>query len=55
MTGNGETFQTEGAYGAAKWKDGVWPVQKLSPDREQTERLSLEQDEAEEVHRSQTI
>lgn len=29
--GDGETFQTEGAYGVAKWKEGTGHIQNLSP------------------------
>lgn len=50
---DGETFQTEGAAGVAKWKEGTWHIQKLSPDGDRG--VSLEQAKAEEVYRSQTV
>lgn len=34
--GDGETFQTEGAKGVAKWKEGIWRIQK-PPEREDTQ------------------
>lgn len=53
--GDGETLQTEGAKGVAKGKEGIWHIQKPSPDGGHTGRVSEEQKEAQRVHRSQTL